>query len=252
MEMSELSKKHDEDKIGLHEYWMIIMKKSVPIIAVCVISMIVAAIVSTNIPQVYNGDFIIKIGLANLPGKDLILYKSLLPENVNGTLKSIGTDTSKLLLSVRASSPEEVMSSMTSVIKQMNQSSIIQKNTEEQKRILTRRLNEYSSEIRRIEEMAKYFFRKKDSHVFAFNPVDMSIKLLQLKSEQHEIEDRLNKIHTSQVLLVIDTKISLISRQSQMQRNVILAGFVALFASVFFVIFVEFIRNKITKHPKNA
>ena len=282
--MNQNSNEHSvtEDEINLYDLWKVIAKRKVLIIAVFLISVISAAVISLLMPKIYQGELILAISKEDvtvskdmsatniaklqelIPANVLInmispvnkeKIKMISPQNAESIVKVKLTEskglTDKFNVLIESTNPDTIKDFAKDFIAYLNNHPIIRRSIEECRAHCIKRLTELTKVIEQSEIIKKSYekmLREGKLTILGFSPISLEKQLADLHIEKYCIEQRLKA--ASGIDFANGVTLSSQPVKPRIKMNIALAGMASLFAGVFLAFFLEFIIKMKNKDKK--
>jgi capsular polysaccharide biosynthesis protein len=264
-----------DDEINLYDLWRVLVKRKGLIIAVFLVAVISAAVISSIMPKIYQGETVLVISKEDItvskdmPTNNIAKLQELIPASVLISMISPITkekirmispqnsdsivnvkpvelkgSTDKFNLIVESTNPGEIKDFVKDFVVYLNNHSVIRKSVEECRAHCTRRLVELTKVIDQSEMIKKRYEKMLTDGkltVLGFSPVSLEKQVADLKIEKFCLEERLKSasgIDFANGMTVSDRPI-----RPRIKMNIVLAGLASLFIGIFLAFFLEFIKK---------
>ena len=270
--MNQNSNEHSvtEDEINLYDLWKVIAKRKVLIIAVFLISVFSAAITSSIMQKVYQGEAVLKIAskdISELIQANMIINTfnpinqgkvgMISPQNAVAIMKAnfveIKGFNDRFKVVVQSKDPGKIQDFVKDLVMFLNENTEIKHCIEDCKELLTKRAHELALVIGQSESLKKSYEKMLQNGkvtTLGFSPISLERQLSDMRIEKLIIEKRLENI--SGIEVVGKPSVSNQPVKPRIKMNIALAGMASLFAGVFLAFFLEFLskaKNKASSSP---
>lgn len=262
--MSEMNVR--EDEINLYDYWKVIVKRKRLIIGIFLVVVLASAIISFLMPKIYRGEVVLKLPLASkeLTSKELLSVigkiaaekvKNILPTThhliADVKLNALKDSIDKLQLIIEAKNKDDISSAITELVAYLNNFSLINRAVEEERQKLIMQSEEINKVIKGSDELTRTYKKLLESGRLipvGFNPIELEKRASDLKIEKLIIEQGIKRPKGVEMISLLNIPKNPV--KPSIKKNIAVAGFVSLFAGIFWAFFIEYV-EKVKLQSKN-
>jgi len=249
---------------SLYDVWKVIAKRLKLIAGVVFVSVICATIINLLLPKVYRGEIVFGITskgitseeivrlIGKLDGKKLKRILTKTHEVVTDIKLDVpGDSKDKFLMVIDAKSTKDMPEAVSEFIEYTNNNTYVKKQIEQEKEILSRRLEELSSVIESSTQILRTYdmlLKAGKLTVIGFNPIEIIKRVSDLKIEKIEVEQQMKNLKG--VEAVGELVVSEIPVRPKIRMNVALVSMLGIFAGILLAFLKEY-REKIRAENEN-
>lgn len=250
-----------DDEVNLYDLWKVIARRKILILAIFLISVLLAAIISSIMQKVYQGEAVLMIASkdisASMPANAIIntfnpinqeKVDMISPQNATTIMKANFVEikglNDRFKVIVQSKDPGKIQDFVRDLVIFLNENTEIKHCIENSKELLTKKAHELALVISQSESLKKSYEKMLQNGkvtTLGFSPVSLERQLSDMRIEKLMLEKQLENI--SGIEVVGKTSFSNQPIKPRMKMNIALAGMASLFIGVFLAFFLEFIKK---------
>ncbi len=249
-----------EDEINLYDLWKVIVKRKAIIIGLFLVSILLAAVITFNMPKIYRGEVILRVTtkdtatakeIGSIVGKiDSGKMALILPKTSQSItdlkLNPLKDSTDKMQVTIDSKKADEIPDALSELIQYIKSNPLMKRAFAQERERLLKQSEELSKTIDSSGELVKTYRKLLDAgrlNPIGFNPIELNKRVSDLKIEKLNLEQALENLKG--VEPAGELYISKKPVKPKKRLNVALAGMAGLFIGIFIAFLMEGIEKRV-------
>jgi len=265
----------DYYEINLYDLWQILWKRKILIISFSLIVVLLSAIYSSNLPNIYKGYTVFNIIRADLittitsreivdllgnvdREKQMSILPTTYPYVREVKFTALKNSKNMIMVTIDSTNLNDIPQALVEVQNYLNNTNIIKMNTAQNKEILLKQSAELSELINSSPDLLATYhklFKAGKLATMGFNPIDVNQAVIGIKMSLLKIDQEILKLNNGGLEMAMQPYVSSTPVGPRILRNTALAGTLSLLFGVclsFLLAYFETLKKKKIRAVENS